>query len=214
MFPILEAPTRKAYLKKNRGCEKELHERLEKKLPNFWNRRDKRWKLWCTNVHFGSLHKDRPAFLFYCKAQLGKRCTSLTFQRDKGKNTLTWRLFKGKTHGRLGQQECCSTSRESVGGGRSHPKCWGICRERLRSWKSPPVTKCYNILVGIAPVLLSAQANQDAGCKHACAALNNEQWVTNSFHSQPPQSVVMLGIKALLQKRTKPKLPINMKLEP
>lgn len=32
---IIVSQFRKAYLKKNRGCEEELHERLEKKLPNF-----------------------------------------------------------------------------------------------------------------------------------------------------------------------------------
>lgn len=106
----------------------------------------------------------------------------------KKENTLIWRLFKCITHGSLGQQECCSTSQESVGGGRSHPKCWGICRERLQCWKSPPVTKCDNILVGIVPMQLSAQASQDAGCKHVCAALNNKQWAMNSFtHSHHNQ---------------------------
>lgn len=94
-----------------------------------------------TWVHSGSLYEDRAALLFYCEAQRGTQSAPPTFQSDKERTPIRT-LLKGKTHGSLGQQECCSTGRESVGAVRSHPKCSGICRERLQSWRSPPVTRC------------------------------------------------------------------------
>lgn len=165
---------RKTYLEKNRGCEVELHERLEKKLPNFWNgdRKCMDRKPKSTWVHSGSLYEDRAALLFYCKAQLGKQSES---QSDKERP-----LLKGKTHGSLGQRECCSTGRESVGAVRSHPKCWGTCRERLQSWRSPPMTRCDKTRISVYAALSSGPSRC---CLQTCLCCPgwHKPWIMDSF---------------------------------